>query len=406
MKSIKYNISSLVILSIILLSGCRNNEHDKHNHEESIKEQNHEVGEHEELPENIVEMSDDQKTVAHIELGVIELRQVSNLIKTNGIVTLAPQNTATVSVPMGGVIKMSVLLPGNAVSKGQVLAIIENIEFVDLQQNYFEIKNKFDFAEAEYKRHSELFLDEVYSQENMEQVSSQYHSLKAQLKGIEQKLKVIGIDAVQLTEEKISAAVSLYSPISGYIKTSNVSIGKYVSPAEVLFEIENPDQLLLELTLFEKDANSVKAGQFAHFLINNEVHEHKAKIYQVGRSISADKTYKVYATIQQSCPNLLSGMFVTAHIEKSGNQVTAVPDEAIVSFDNKYYIFAFEKDKKEEGVPFTEYCFIEVIKGDSSDGYTEIKLPEEFDLKNKKIVIKGAYNLLSAKKNAGEMSCG
>ena len=48
---------------------------------------------------------------------------------------------------------------------------------------------------------------------------------------------------------------------------------------------------------------------------------------------------------------------------------------------------------------------IEVKKGDSASGYTEIKLPEGFDIVNAKVVIKGAYNLLSAKKNAGEMAC-
>jgi len=32
-------------------------------------------------------------------------------------------------------------------------------------------------------------------------------------------------------------------------------------------------------------------------------------------------------------------------------------------------------------------------------------LPDGFDIQSAKVVIKGAYNLLSAKKNAGEMSC-
>jgi cobalt-zinc-cadmium efflux system membrane fusion protein len=48
---------------------------------------------------------------------------------------------------------------------------------------------------------------------------------------------------------------------------------------------------------------------------------------------------------------------------------------------------------------------VEVHKGVSDGDFTEIVLPEGFDLKATKIVIKGAYNLLSAKKNAGEMAC-
>jgi cobalt-zinc-cadmium efflux system membrane fusion protein len=53
----------------------------------------------------------------------------------------------------------------------------------------------------------------------------------------------------------------------------------------------------------------------------------------------------------------------------------------------------------------TEYRIIQVKKGVSSSGYTEIILPEGFDVNAAKVVIKGAYNLLSSKKNAGEMAC-
>ena len=48
---------------------------------------------------------------------------------------------------------------------------------------------------------------------------------------------------------------------------------------------------------------------------------------------------------------------------------------------------------------------VEVRKGVTDSGYTEVVLPEGFDVNTTKVVVKGAYNLLSAKKNAGEMSC-
>ena len=417
MKTIKYSIILLVMISIATFTGCSGKKLDEHGHEagthaESSEKENHaegeneEKGEHEELPEDIVELNAEQIKLVGVQLGKVEMRQVSGVIKANGIVTTAPQNSASVSVPLGGFVKSSNLLPGKAVSKRQTLAIIENTEFVDLQQNYLDIKNKYEFAEAEYKRHTELYKDDVYSEKNLQQTTSEYRSLKAQLKGIGQKLKVIGINPATLTEDGISATIALVSPISGYVKTANISIGKYVSPTDVLFEIVGTDNLLLELSLFEKDANSIAVGQVAHFSINNESHEHKATIYQVGKSINADKTFKVYATVKEPCNNVLPGMYVLAHIEKTDKQVPSVPADAVVSFDNKYYIFAFEKDKEEEGKPFTEYRFIEITKGDTNDGFTEIQLPTGFDIQNTKIVTKGAYKLLAAKKNAGEMTCG
>lgn len=357
------------------------------------------------LPDNIVEMRADQIQLAEIETGTIEMRSLSETLKVNGTIAVAPQNLATVCAPIGGFIKNTSLMPGNRVSKGQVLATIENPDFVDMQQSYLEAKNKFEFAEADYNRHSELYKADVYSAQSVQQVTVDYKTLKALVKALEQKLTMIGINPEKLREDNISSAVALRSPISGYIKTVNVNLGKFVSQADILFEVVNSDDLFLELTLFEKDADKVIQGQKIRFFINNEKEPHEAVITQPGRTIDADKTYRVYAEVTGSCKNVLPGMYVNAIIETSGNKVTALPSEAVVSFDDKDYIFIFEKDKEEDGKPFTEYRIIEVRKGVTDNGFTEVILPEDFDFGSAKVVVKGAYNLLSAKKNAGEMAC-
>jgi len=357
------------------------------------------------LPEDIVEMREDQIKLAGIQTGSVEIRAVSNTLKVNGIVSVPPQNQATVCMPLGGFVKNASLLPGNAVRKGQTLAVIENQDFVDIQQDYLEAKNKLVYAEAEFKRHTDLYKDDVYSEKNVQQVTVEYKNLKALVKSLEQKLFLIGIDPEQLNEDNISNAVNLVSPIKGYLKAVNVNIGKYVSSTDILFEIVNNDRLFLDLTLFEKDADKVTTGQKIKFYINNETEEHEAVITQTGKSVSEDKTFSVYGTVISSCKNILPGMYVNALIEESDLTVTALPSEAIVSFDDKDYIFVFDKEKEEEGKPFTEYRIIEVKKGVSSSGYTRISLPDGFDISSAKVVIKGAYNLLSAMKNAGEMAC-
>ena len=98
-------------------------------------------------------------------------------------------------------------------------------------------------------------------------------------------------------------------------------------------------------------------------------------------------------------------MYVNALIETSGNQVTAIPTDAVVNFDDKDYIFIFDKNKEEGGKPFTEYKMVEVRKGVSDNGFTELILPEGFNIHTTRVVVRGAYSLLSAKKNAGEMAC-
>ena len=394
MKTSKFISAASFIMCCSMLLSCKGG---KENKEESAVV--------EVLPIDIVELRDDQIKMAGIETGSIEWRSLSGNLKVNGSVGVAPENLATVCMPFGGFVKSVTLMPGHAVTKGQTLAVLENQQFVEIQQNYLEAKSKLEFAEAEFKRHSELFKEDVYSQQNLQKVTADYKGLKAEVKALEQKLAMIGIDPVYLHEDDISRSVSVVSPISGYVKAVNINVGKYVAPSDVLFEIVNSDKLYLELTLFEKDADKVSVGQKIRFFINNETEQHDAVIYQTGRTINADKSYKVYALVKGVCKNLLPGMYVNATIEAASSSVIALPSEAIVSFDDKDYIFVFEKTKTEGGKPFTEYRMIEVQKGVTDGGYTEIILPKGLDAKSAKVVIKGAYNLLSAKKNAGEMSC-
>ncbi|MCX6223939.1 MAG: efflux RND transporter periplasmic adaptor subunit [Bacteroidia bacterium] len=394
MKTVSFKLSILFLGTVFFLASCSKGGKPA---AETIKVES--------LPADIVELRADQIKLAKIELGAMEMRSLGNTLKVNGIVTVAPQNLATVCMPMGGFIKSTTLFPGNAVSKGQTLAVIENQDFVDIQLNYLEAKNKLVFAEAEYKRHTALFKDDVYSEMNVQQVTVEYKNLKAMIRSLEQKLYLIGINPDKLNEDNISNTVNLVSPIRGYLTSVNINIGKYAAPADVLFEIVNSDNLLLELTLFEKDADKVDSGQKIRFYINNEAEEHEAVITQTGKSVGADKTLKVYAKINSSCKNILPGMYVNAFIEESDNKVPALPGEAVVSFDDKDYIFVYVKDKEEGGKPFTEYRMIEVKKVVSGGGFTGITVPEGFDINAARIVVKGAYNLLSAKKNAGEMAC-
>lgn len=390
----KYNFKSIVLIStcMVALVSCGN-------------AKQAEIKEAENLPADIVELRDDQIKLANIETGAIEMRSMSGTLKVNGVVSVAPQNLATVCMPMGGFVKSTSLVPGSTVRKGQTLAIIENQEFIDIQQNYLEAKNKLEYAEAEYKRHKELYKDDVYSQKNLQLVTADYKNLKSMVNALKQKMELIGINPANLTEDNISRSVALHSPISGYVKAINVSIGKSVSSSDVLFEIVNSDNLFLELTLFEKDADQVARDQKIHFFINNETEQHEAIIYQTGKSINDDKTYKVYARVTGFCRNILPGMYVNCIIESKAKQVNTLPVDAVVSFEDKDYIFVFDKNKVENAKSMTEYRMVEVQKGLMNNNYIEVVLPEGFDTENSRVVIKGSYNLLSAMKNAGEMSC-
>ncbi|MEI7594769.1 MAG: efflux RND transporter periplasmic adaptor subunit [Bacteroidota bacterium] len=392
MKTLIY---SLIIVSSLAIISCKS----KTNVAEKVEEECV-------LPENVVEMNDDQIKMAALEFGTIELKSMSGILKANGLINVPPQNLISISASMGGYIKSTDLLQGSPVTKGQVLAVVENQEFIELQQSYLESRNSLEYAEAEYNRQNDLHKENINSTKSLQQAVSEYKNLKTKVFALEQKLSLIGINAKSLSEDKISRSISVVSPISGYVKSVNVNIGKYVNPTDVMFEIVNNQKLTLELSLFEKDITRVNIGQKIRFsLANNTSKEQSAIIYQVGKTIGDDKTVKVYASIDNEDKNLLPGMYVNASIETANCSTTTLPSDAVLTFDDKNYIFTFFEKVKEGDKYMTRYKMVEVRKGVSNNGFTEVILPASFDTVKSKIVIKGAYNLLSALKNAGDMAC-
>ena len=83
----------------------------------------------------------------------------------------------------------------------------------------------------------------------------------------------------------------------------------------------------------------------------------------------------------------------------------ALPDQAIVDFEGASYVFiqrpeAAGSDSSSEQSEGMAFEMVQVTKGVSENGYTQIKSPQGFE--DQKIVLKGAYALLSTLKNSEE----
>ena len=72
--------------------------------------------------QNKVSLTDAQFKNANIELGKIENRTLSTVLKLNGKIDVPPQNMVSVSMPLGGFLKSTSLLPGMHVKKGDIIA--------------------------------------------------------------------------------------------------------------------------------------------------------------------------------------------------------------------------------------------------------------------------------------------
>jgi membrane fusion protein, heavy metal efflux system len=375
--------------------------------------------EHHEEEGNVVELTPAQSKTAGIVLGSVEQKQISGTIKVNGVLDVPPQQLVSISAPMGGFLKSTVLLQGTRVKKGQNIATIENLDFIQLQQDYVEAKSQFEFASADYTRQQELAKENVNSQKTLQQSKTNYQTLQAKFNGLKEKLKVLNINPASAEEGNLRSTINLYSPIDGYVTEVNVNIGKFVNPTDVLFEIVDTEHLHAELIIFEKDVPKLRIGQKVRFTLANETSERMATVYLIGREISSDRTIRIHCHIDKEDKELLPGMYLMAVVETGGASVSAVPNEAVIDYQGKKYLFVQAEEKahseeshtdeeKSESVKNEEaheegshFEMVEVEIGNSELGYTELILSEKLT-KESQIVIKGAYALLSKLKNSEE----
>jgi cobalt-zinc-cadmium efflux system membrane fusion protein len=363
--------------------------------------------------EGLVELTEAQFENAGIVLGKVEMKNMSNTLAVNGVLDVPPQNMVSVSAIMGGFVTSTQLLQGLRVKKGQVIATIQNLDFIRIQSAYLENKSKLIFMEKEYERQVILAGENVSTSKVLQEVTADYTSLQAKVGALEEELKLLHIDPLTLTKSNIRSTVNIYAPIDGSVTAVNVNIGKYVQPQDVICEIVDTEHLHAELTVFEKDISKIKKGQKIRFVLVNESNvERTASVYLINHQIAPDRTIRVHAHLDKEDPNLIPNMYLKAFIEVGeGNKTTVLPERAIVGAEGKQYIFIKEKahahEEKEnggaEGTTAEEHVFksVEVQKGISENGYTEVILPKGFHTKDE-VVIKGAYDVLSKMNNSEE----
>lgn len=374
------NILIVLAGSLIIMAGCHSSAENK----EAAKKKTADSS------SNTVQLTDIQVKNAGVITGKPELRQMYTSLKVNGVIDVPPQNLVSISIPLGGYLKTMTLLPGLQVKKGQVLAVLEDPQYVQLQEDYLVAQSKLRFLEADYKRQQELNQSKANSDKVLQQVKSDYESQQVIVRSLAEKLHLININPATLQSSTISRQISILAPISGFVSKVNVNTGKYVAPTDILFELMDPKDLHLSLTVFEKDLSQISPGQEVVAWTNNSDEKYEAEVHFITQGVDETHAAEVHCHLKKYDKRLVPGMFMNAEIALNDARVKALPDNAIVKWQGKNFVF-----KAETG---NMYAMLPVEIGAHTAGFTEIKT----DLPEGNYVIDNAYPVLMKMKNSGD----
>ena len=340
--------------------------------------------------DSMVALTHEQAATAKIEMGAVEKREISIEVRTNGYFDVPPQNKARVSTLKPGYIKKTTLLIGDQVKKGQTLVVLESPEFVKVQQSFMELKGQMDYLKSEFERKKILEQENITAKKNLLKAEADYKTSLAKYQGLKKELELIGINPEKMEFGSYVSNITVTAPIGGTITKVNATIGKYVFPEEVMFEIVNTDHLHVELGVFEKDILKVKEGQQIELRIpssNGQVYQ--GEIYLVGKALDEEsRTVNVHAHVEEGQAEFLPGMYVEAKILLESRNVQVVPEEAIVSGQDGQFIFIKASEDKDV------YQKIPIETGIKSEQWVEITTMDA-TYADHPVVVKGVYYLIS-----------
>lgn len=385
-------VAALTVITFVgfsFLSQSKAETSESENQEEEIDFQN-------------IPLSEKQVKAVDLKMGEAQEREMDVMLHVNGSLVLRAQDMGNVSSLMGGIVKNVYVKEGQMVSRGQVVATIENTDVVTLQREYYTAYKESEMARLELDRQKTLASAGAGIKKTLQMSEKNYKVAQANLLGTGRQLQQMGISTKEVAKGKFTTVFPLRAPISGTVSDMQASLGSYADMQTPLMKIRNNHAVECDLNVFEKDIAKVKVGdQVLVSLTNQPGVNVSGRVYGMNQYLNkGTKSVAVHVKLDaKRGAKLFEGMYVSGQIATGRQLCMTLPDKAIVSADGKQYVFALNQQHSKGGT----YSFSrhEVTTGVSNNGYTEVALCKHLK-KGQKIVTDNAFYLASLTGDHGE----
>lgn len=308
------------------------------------------------------EVKSTPEKVVNVKVQHAEKRSLRPFVETIG--TLNPNEEVIISAEVDGILREVKVDEGTVVSKGTVLAIIDDTDYgLEVRKDEAAIKQ----AEAtlantklEYNRKEALYKEELVTKQQFDDVSTRLALADAEV----DRAKA----ALSLAREKLKKT-RIYSPLAGVIKSRKVSAGDYVKNGTNLFVIIQNNPLKLNFTVTEKDVGKLKIGQDVVLKVDPlPDREFTGKVTIIYPSLDEKtRTLQVEAIVPNSHGRLKPGLFAHVILYTSTDRETIlVPITSLLYESEKIKVFLVEGDRAKESFVKTGNKYgemMEIVEG-------------------------------------------
>ncbi len=319
----------------------------------------HEHDHHDEHEEKaIITLTKDQITQISLKTQALDTVLAGKEVLATGLVDVPPEQLASVHSVTEGFIRKMNILNGDLVQQGQILAVLEHPNYIQMQEQYLQITSELQYLSQEFERQKALQVENANAKKQFQRTEADFNIQKTKQSALASQLEYLGISPQNISPKNLQKQIFIYAPLRGYVKNVKVNLGKYVTPQDVMFELVGDGHKHIELKIPEKDALLIEKGQKVYFKSPNSTkREIEGHVFLVGKTIenmpNMPKIVFVHIHFEDESEekDFLVGMYVQARIQITPKKHSSLPNDAIVYEGKKPFIFAEIAKLQYERIP-------------------------------------------------------
>lgn len=290
-------------------------------------------------PDNLLHIEAGMMRDLRITTSVVEQRRGGDGVSLLGEVTVNEDSYSQVGAPITARIVKINAGPGERVTKGQPLAVLQSTEIGKARSENITAQARLQLAQQTLERKRRLASERIVAQRDVQEAEAAVASAEADVRASRSSLQAL--DATDTTAD--SSQLSLRAPISGMVIERTALLGQLAEPAQPLFKIADLSNVWLNVHAFERDAVRLQAGKTAKVTLPALPGKtFQAKITLIGKQVdTTSRTIPVRIAIANANGVLRPGMSATAWVPlgESSQQIITVPAASVQRVENQWYVF-------------------------------------------------------------------
>ena len=319
-----------VIVAVAMLAACSAaTPDDKKARLEQLRAQQAEIAKQvQQLEKEIAAENPEEANIKTKDVAVTEVtpKKFDHYVQTQGRVEA--EDNISVSAKSPGVVTAVYANEGQQVTKGQVLAQVDNAVVL---RNIESVRTQLELAQTVYERQKNLWDQKIGTEVQFLQAKNAKESLERQIASLQEQNEMMRIK----------------SPINGTVDEVIVKIGEAVQPGQPAVRVVNTSDLKITASVSEAYVTDIKKGDKVLVHIPELKKDLESKVTFVGRTIDRlSRTFIVEVDLQSEPnlrPNMTGVIKVVFHTEPAA---IVVPINVVQDINEEKIVFVAESSGK------------------------------------------------------------